>query len=139
MLRHVKPSSIPLGRTGVQAPPENPGFHCRGMVIDRLHAQELSTISSRVSEENINVIAILTNKSGHTIKRVHHRRNTDYNDISQRNALGLFGSDEDDSSRRYYAARTSRELGTALVSEQLRHNDGAKMIKATVASFGLRA
>ncbi|PLB50881.1 pyruvate decarboxylase [Aspergillus steynii IBT 23096] len=94
----------------------------------QMTAQELSTIIKQV----LNVVIIIINNNGYTIERVIHGREASYNDISQWNyshALRLFGLDEEESSRRYFSARTWGELQTALDSEELHRDDGVKVIE----------
>ncbi|KAF4458886.1 pyruvate decarboxylase [Fusarium albosuccineum] len=94
----------------------------------QMTAQELGTII----KENLDVVVIIINNNGYTIERVIHGRKAGYNDIAQWNhdhALGLFGLGNEESSRRYFVARTWGELRTALDSKQLQLNDGVVVIE----------
>ncbi|KAH7251334.1 thiamine diphosphate-binding protein [Fusarium tricinctum] len=94
----------------------------------QMTAQEISIMV----KEKLNVIIFVINNNGYTIERVIHGRAADYNDIApwnHRHALGLFGYSDEEAERRYFSAKTWKELQNALDSQEIQSDDGVKMIE----------
>ncbi|KAM0268752.1 hypothetical protein ACHAPA_004677 [Fusarium lateritium] len=94
----------------------------------QMTAQEISIMV----KEKLNVIIFVINNNGYTIERAIHGRAADYNDIApwnHKHALGLFGYSDVEAARRYFSAKTWKELQTALDSHDIQSDDGVKMIE----------
>ncbi|KAG5657708.1 hypothetical protein KAF25_007741 [Fusarium avenaceum] len=94
----------------------------------QMTAQEISIMV----KEKLNVIVFVINNNGYTIERVIHGRAADYNDIApwnHKHALGLFGYSDEEAARRYFSAKTWKELQNALDSREIQSDDGVRMIE----------